>query len=105
MPPERGSDLFWHSTWSSANDTATIYDRGRKSRDSAHLFGTFSPRLPNALAKLGSARLPGPADSRSEAQFCAPPKPFIASVIPVGLSMIREKRTTVTTSSIETPRP
>ena len=38
-------------------------------------------------------------------QFCAPPKPLIASVMSAGFSTICEKRTTVTVSSIETSRP
>src|ERR1039458_317777 len=53
----------------------------------------------------------GPAANASTArvgptpQFWAPPKPFIASVMPVGVSRICEKRTTVTVSSGETLRP
>ena len=39
-----------------------------------------------------------------DAQFCAPPNPFIASVMPLGVSRICEKRTTVTVSSIDTGR-
>ncbi len=47
----------------------------------------------------------GSCGRNESAQFWAPPKPFMASVMPAGLSMIWEKRTTVTVSCIETERP
>src|ERR1700683_2645071 len=63
----------------------------------------------SALMRIGagdraSERRPGRRRA-SPAQFWAPPKPFIAWVIGAGLSTICEKRTTVTTSSGDTPRP
>jgi hypothetical protein len=51
-------------------------------------------------ARRSASKVPSAAS-----QFWAPPKPFIASVIPEGVSMIRENRTTVTVSSTETSRP
>ena len=64
-----------------------------------------SPERPHA-ASHGAAHVPLRNNvSGAAGQFCAPPKPFMASVITGGLSMICEKRTTVTMSSIETARP
>jgi hypothetical protein len=64
--------------------------------------GDLQPQdpLPRAEARFPMPQLGG----RGAAQFCAPPKPFIASVMPLGFSRICEKRTTVTVSSIETGR-
>ena len=62
-----------------------------------------SPSLARAPASA-SFRHARPS-ARVGGQFCAPPKPFIASVMPAGLSTICEKRTTVTVSSGETVRP
>ena len=63
------------------------------------------PAPPARPLKAMPLHPPTPADRGGDRQFCAPPNPFIASVIPAGLSMICEKRTTVTVSSVETSRP
>ncbi len=104
---EGTSSGFWHSSWPSANGVlGTIYDRGPMSRIPPairHFRAPIAKDLPSG-PQGPSQRLPsGP--SGALIQFWAPPKPFIASVIPEGVSMIREKRTTVTVSSTETSRP
>ena len=60
------------------------------------------PCISRSFAGLAEPRN---ADPRTAlAQFWAPPKPLMAWVMPLGLSMIWEKRTTVTVSSTETVR-
>jgi hypothetical protein len=83
----------WHSIEQSANVAWDYSQRRLRVKVDWHFRNRSASR--NALEE----------GTRPGRQFCAPPKPFIASVIPAGLSMICEKRTTVTVSSGETVRP
>ena len=65
----------------------------------------FGAGPPVYLAFRVGERTPRNAPTTAGNQFCAPPKPLTISVIPAGLSMICEKRTTVTVSSALTSRP
>src|ERR1700730_18492124 len=85
-----GRATFWHSRLR-VPIAPSIY---RRSGVVQGLIGSSAAGVP---ARRGILRGEG-------GQFCAPPKPFIASVIPLGFSRIWEKRTTVTVSSIATAR-
>ena len=72
-----------------------------ESANRGHHYIEAAPRVKRLLALSCRECQPNPRVR----QFCAPPKPFMASVMLGGFSMIGENRTTVTVSYMDTGRP
>ncbi len=91
-------ETFWQSGTETANFLAIPELAGSKSRSELDLPGSMGS------ARTWPLHVAAPSRAPRKVQFWAPPKPFMAWVMPLGLSMIWEKRTTVTVSSTETVR-